>query len=153
MATTSATGTSSSTQPSGGSASAAGAGGVDSLNSQDFLNMMITELQNQDPMQPMSNAELLQQVSQIRAIQSNDQLSTTLQSVLLGQNVATANLMINQTVTGLSDAGKTVTGQVDSVSIAKGVATLHIGGDTMSLGNVTGIGQTGTTTPSASTGS
>ena len=33
--------------------------GFAALTSQDFLKMLITELQNQDPTQPVSNSELL----------------------------------------------------------------------------------------------
>ena len=111
--------------------------------------MMIAELQNQDPTQPMSNSELMDEVEQIRQIESNTELNTTLQSMLVGQNVTTANLMIGQTVTGLDGAGNTITGQVDSVSLANGAATLNIGTNTMSVGNVTAIGQTTSSTSSS----
>ena len=56
----------------------------------------MAELQNQDPMEPMKNSELLQQVSQIRAIQSNDRLTDTLESVSLGQNLATAGNLLDR---------------------------------------------------------
>jgi flagellar hook assembly protein FlgD len=105
----------------------------------DFIKMLVAELQNQDPMSPMDNSQLLQQVSQIKAIQSNDQLTTTLQSVLLGQNVATAGNLIGQTVTGLTDAGDKVTGKVDSVSIEEGIAKLHMGTNTVTISNVAEI--------------
>ena len=74
--------------------SGSGKDAIDSLDTSAFIKMLVAELQNQDPMNPMSNSEMLQQVSQIRSIQSNDNLSTTLQSVLLGQNLATAGYMM-----------------------------------------------------------
>lgn len=119
--------------------SGSGKDAIDSLDTSAFIKMLVAELQNQDPMNPMSNSEMLQQVSQIRSIQSNDNLSTTLQSVLLGQNLATAGYMMGLTVNGLADSGDKVTGLVNSVSIEGGVPKLHIGEDTMSLGNVAEI--------------
>ena len=82
--------------------------------------MLITELENEDPTQPMSNTDLMNQVSQIQAIESNQQLTSTLQSVALGQSIASAGSLIGATVTGTNSQGQTVTGTVNSVSIANG---------------------------------
>ena len=49
-----------------------------SLSPTDFLNMMVTQLQNQDPLNPTSSSDLLAQMSQIGQLQA----STTLQSSL-----------------------------------------------------------------------
>jgi flagellar basal-body rod modification protein FlgD len=106
------------------------------LDLNKFIQMLIAEMQNQDPLDPMNNQEILQQVSQIRAIESNTRLTDTLQSVLLGQNVSTASSMIGKTIQGLTDDGKQVSGQVEQVSIKDGVPTLHVGEDTVSLKNV-----------------
>ena len=45
---------------------------------------MITELQNQDPLNPMDNTQMLEQINQIRQIGATDKLTSTLDSVLLG---------------------------------------------------------------------
>ena len=110
-----------------------------SLNSKDFVKMLVAELQYQDPTNPVSNTEILQEVSQIRSIQSNDSLTTTLQSVLLGQNLATAGTLMYQTITGTDESGNSVTGQVTSVSVANGTAKLNVGNSVVDLSNVTGI--------------
>ena len=137
---------SSASSVNGNSSSSSGAQSATSVNSfnnlsvQDFINMLVAELQNQDPTQPMDNSEILNQVSQIRSIESNDTLDTTLQSVLLGQNVSTGSSLINQTVTGTDPSGNSVTGLVQSVSVANGTVTLNLSNsDTMTLTNVTAI--------------
>ena len=53
-----------------------------------FMELLITELQSQDPLDPMNNQEILNQMSQIREIESNQHLSDTLESVMLGQTVS-----------------------------------------------------------------
>ena len=112
---------------------------MQSLTAQDFMNMLVTELQNQDPTQPVSNSEILTEVGQIDSIQSNTNLNTTLQSVLLEQNMNTGSSLMNQTVTGKDASGNTVSGQVNSITITNGAVTLNIGSDTMSLSNVTSV--------------
>jgi flagellar basal-body rod modification protein FlgD len=111
------------------------------LNLDSFIKLLVAQLQNQDPMQPVSNTEILQQVSQIQSIQSTGKLTSTLQSVLLGQNVSTGSSLLGRTVTGLRDGDhpQTVTGTVDKVTIADGVAKLQVGNDTVSLNNVSAI--------------
>jgi flagellar basal-body rod modification protein FlgD len=111
------------------------------LNLDSFIQLLVAELQNQDPMSPMSNTEILQQISQIRAIESNTRLTTTLESVLLGQNVSTASSLLGRTISGLTDgaSAEKVTGKVDSVTVANGAAKLHVGDKTISLKNVAEI--------------
>ena len=105
----------------------------------DFIKLMVTELRNQDPLNPMDNTEILQQMSQIRAIESNDRLSETLQSVLLGQSVVTATSLLQRTIVALSEDGERISGQVDRVSIEDGQARLHVGEHVIDPNNIAEI--------------
>jgi flagellar basal-body rod modification protein FlgD len=99
---------------------------IEDLDLDVFLNLMLTELQNQDPLNPMENDELLNTISQIREISANDKLSETLESVLLGQNVATATSLIGTEVEGLTDSGRRVTGEVRNVVINDGEPIIEL---------------------------
>ena len=46
------------------------------LKAEDFIKMMVTQLQNQDPMEPAKNDELLAQMSQIGQLQSSTSCRT-----------------------------------------------------------------------------
>ena len=83
----------------------------------DFLKLMITELQNQDPRSPMDNSEIVQQMSQIREISATNKLIETLDSLLTGQNLGTASTLIGKSVSALTDDGQEVMGTVDRVSV------------------------------------
>jgi flagellar basal-body rod modification protein FlgD len=85
----------------------------------DFLQLLIAELQNQDPLSPMENSEILQQISQIREISATNLLSETLESVLSGQNLATASSLIGKTIRATTDDGQEVVGVVDRVSFER----------------------------------
>ena len=115
---------------------------MQSLTVDDFTKMLVTELRNQDPTQPMSNTDLMNQVSQIQSIDANQQLTSTLQSVALGQSIASAGSLIGATVSGLDAQGNQVNGTVASVSISNGSATLNVGSSTLPLSNVTQISPT-----------
>ena len=127
--------------PTSNSASQApgSSGGLRGLDMDHFLTLMITELQNQDPLNPMDNSQILQQISQIREIEATTSMQQTLEAVLLGQNLANASGLINKKVTGLTDSGDKVEGAVTSVSVADNKVQLSIGDQKISLSNVSEI--------------
>jgi flagellar basal-body rod modification protein FlgD len=114
----------------------------DAFNKMDlgqFIKLLVTEMQNQDPMNPMDNSQILQQISQIKAIASNDKMSTTLSSMQLQQNMISGSVLMNQTIAGLTDQGNKVNGVVDKISVDSGAVILHVGKDTVQLKNVSEI--------------
>ena len=112
------------------------------VDTDQFLQLMITELQNQDPLDPTDSSEFLQQVTQIREIGASDKLTDTLDRVLAGQNLAMASGLIGKEVIGLDDELNEVSGVVDRVATATHEATgaqtlrVHIGSDSFPLDRV-----------------
>lgn len=102
------------------SSSSTGSSSTNDLRNVDmdgFLKLLIAQMQNQDPLSPMENTEIMQQIGQIRSISATDKLTDTLDSVLMGQNLSTASSMIGKKVTALTDDAKNITGIVDRVSV------------------------------------
>lgn len=56
--------------------------------SDRFLTMLVTQMQNQDPLNPMDNAQITTQLSQINMVKGIDTLNTTLGSLLGAYNDA-----------------------------------------------------------------
>jgi flagellar basal-body rod modification protein FlgD len=139
MASTSVSSVSSQSGAQSSAAQASNNDAYSSLNLDTFMKLLVTEMQNQDPLEPMNNQEIVQQISQIRSIEASQQLTTTLQAVLLGQNVATASSLLGRMIAGLDDNSQQVIGRVDGVTIADGQAKLYVGNSTVSLSNVTAI--------------
>src|SRR4051794_19206346 len=96
------------------------------LKTEDFIKMMITQLQNQDPMEPAKNQELLAQMSQIGQLQSQTQLSDSLKSMVLQNNLGAAGNLIGKEVQGVDDMGKQVNGLVNSVRVENGSVFLEL---------------------------
>ena len=113
------------------------------LKVEDFINLMVTQLQNQDPTSPASNSELLQQMSQIGQLQSQQDLQGSLKSLVLQNNIGSASSMIGKSVSGADGStGEPVTGRVEGITVAKGAVTLKLeNGATILMSNVTSIEQ------------
>src|SRR5580698_4019988 len=109
------------------------------LNLNDFIQMMITELQNQDPTSPMSSGAMLQEITQMGQISTSEQLDTTLTGMETGQNLSNASAMIGMQVEGTDSAGNSVNGTVSSVTISNGSPTLNVGSSTLTLDEITNI--------------
>ncbi len=106
------------------------------MDLEAFLKLLIAELRNQDPMDPMDNAQLLGQVSQIREIESNLRLNETLEAVQLGEKLSAAAGMLGHTILALDDQGQLVTGVVDRVTVDDNVPKLHLGEYAVDLKNI-----------------
>lgn len=97
-------------------------GGV--LEQEDFLEIMIAELANQDPFEPLDNREFLGQLTQMQNLeattsmtQSLEQLSDSLTAITFGQQVSTGSTLIGQMITGTDVDGNDVIGVVTRVLI------------------------------------
>ena len=117
-----------------------GTTGMNSLNSQDFINMMITQLEHQDPLQPTSSDQLLSQMSQIGQMQSSSQLQTTLSGLAQQNQIGAASALIGKTVQGTDSNQNSLSGIVTSVQVAStGVSLSLDNGHTRPLSGVTNI--------------
>lgn len=117
--------------------------GLNDVDLNDFLKLMLTELQNQDPLNPTDNAALLQQVGELRGISSNDQLVSTLKGFSNTQELTTASSLIGKTIKGLDIGAKEVSGEVTSVSVKidekdrnKRQVQVHVGDQIVDIKNV-----------------
>ena len=110
------------------------------MTGMDFLQLLISELSNQDPFEPMKNQELLNQISSIRQLEMNTQLNDTLQSLALQGNLGSAAGLIGNTITGLNTARYMVSGSVAGVMVRDGEIVLELAdGDMVRLEDVTHV--------------
>jgi flagellar basal-body rod modification protein FlgD len=90
--------------------------GFSRLTSEDFTKIILTELGKQDPLAPNDTNTLIQQLSGIRSIQSNMDLSEGLGRLVGQDEFAAAAGLIGKSVAGLDESSARVTGVVSSVS-------------------------------------
>jgi flagellar basal-body rod modification protein FlgD len=110
------------------------------LKAEDFIKMMITQLQNQDPTSPAKNEELLAQMSQIGQLQASTTLTDGIKGMVLQNQIGAAGNLIGKTVQGLTDQDKPATGIVNSVRVEDNNVVLELdNGNKLQLGRVTSI--------------
>lgn len=85
------------------------------MGTDDFLNLLLTQLTNQDPLEPVGNQELLDQISSIREIELSTTLTQSLQALTGQQRFAGASALIGQYVSGANADGTALDGVVAAV--------------------------------------
>ena len=110
------------------------------LKTDDFIKMMLTQLQNQDPLEPAKNQELLAQMSQIGQLQTSNQLQDTLKGLTLQNQLGSAGNLIGKLVQGLDENNDNIVGLVDSVRVENNQVFLELdSGKTLPMDNVIAI--------------
>jgi len=82
------------------------------LSTDDFMQLFLAQLENQDPTQPMDDSQMLSELSQMTQIQTLQQVQTSLE----GQQLAQASNLIGKNVTGMDVNNTAVNGVVTSVT-------------------------------------
>ena len=135
MSTTSAVSSTSSSTTSTSTTSTSGVLGQDA-----FLKLLICQMQNQDPLNPMDNTEYVSQLAQFTSLEQMQEMNSTMEDMNTTYNNTQATGMIGKTVKYTSSDDSSVkTGIVSGVTFDDGEAKLKIGSDTVSLDEVTQV--------------
>ena len=94
----------------------------------DFMKLLVTQLQNQDPLEPLDNNEMVAQLSQLSSLEQLDNMNGTFQQVLASQQRLQATGLVGKEVDFLPEGqDDVVTGRVDSVRFFDDGIRLTIG--------------------------
>ena len=113
-----------------------------SLTADDFMNLLVTQLQNQDPSSPMDSAAMVQQTTQLGMMQQMTALGSSSNTALNLQMQTAAADLIGKTVSYNDLAGKPLTGVVTGVSFSGATPTVSVNGGTFPLSGILGVQQT-----------
>jgi flagellar basal-body rod modification protein FlgD len=115
-----------------------------SLNLEDFLKVLTTQLTYQDPLKPVDNQEFMAQLAQFTSLEQTQQLNNKIETLINNQAALQSVGLIGRTVDIASSSG-TVTGTVRSLSFAGDtpvVSILTAGGatiDSVSLSQIVSV--------------
>jgi flagellar basal-body rod modification protein FlgD len=98
------------------------------LTTQDFLQMLATQLQNQDPLQPMDDSAYLAQMAQFTSLQQVSTLSDQVTSMRSDQQKFAAANYLGRNVTMNTGNNTTVTGEVTAVDTSGDTPNLQVNG-------------------------
>jgi flagellar basal-body rod modification protein FlgD len=99
------------------------------LGKNDFLKLMVAQLQAQNPLEPSNGTEYISELAQFSQLEQTTNIAQTSSQSAASQQVAQAVSLIGHTVSYVdSSTGATVQGPVQSVEISSTGASLTVGG-------------------------
>jgi len=127
----------------GGTATAAtSAPPANQLGRDAFLQLLVIELQNQDPLEPVKNSEMVAQLAQFSSLEQMESLNNSFE-LLAGNmdqlNFISAQGLLGKYVEGVTPAGAVVTGTVESVYLDGSIVVLNVDGEILSMSGVMSI--------------
>ncbi len=111
-----------------------------SLNQDDFLKLLTIQLQNQDPLKPMSDAEFMGQMAQFSSLEQTKELNATVGALSKNLGFSSAQIYLGKTVT-VNDGGTPVSGVVSGVKISSGVTSVTIAGKDYTSDKISEVNQ------------
>lgn len=136
------------------------------MGKDQFLKILITQLKNQDPMNPMEDKEFIAQMAQFTTVEQLMNINTQVSS--LSQSLSIASSMIGKEITWIQSGAKdSITGEeaegtvkkglVESIVMKDGKQYAVVGAVEVLLSNITSIaaynGQAGTNAANVSSNS
>jgi len=104
----------------------------DELDADAFLKLLITELQYQDPLNPMNDREFMTQLAQLSSLEATQNLQLSSQALGLMQSA----VFLGKTVEVVGNEGEIMTGVVDEVQFENSAPVLLVSGQRVGLENV-----------------
>ena len=114
------------------------------MDSEVFMSLLVTQLQNQDPSSPMDTNEMIGQTTQLAMMEKLTEMAKASEEGFSLQMRTSAAALVGQTVTYTRADGTEVTGVASSVSFAAAVPKVTVNGEAVELDIISGV-----TTPAA----
>lgn len=109
------------------------------LGRDAFLELLVLQLQNQDPLDPIGNEQMLAQLAQFSSLEQMTALNESFET-LAGNidqlNFISATALLGRTVSGIDMSGQPLRGVVEGVQLDGSVVLLSIDGRPMSMAGV-----------------
>ena len=129
---------------SSGTTTAAGAptaaqNASDGLTTADFLQLLTSEMQNQDPLNPVSNDQFLAELAQFTNLQETTGMASTLTTMSNTMQQTGSMAYLGQNVTLTDSNGNVVTGTVSQVGTTDGSPYVEVNGKQYASSTITSV--------------
>nr|WP_051972923.1 flagellar hook capping FlgD N-terminal domain-containing protein [Cryobacterium sp. MLB-32] len=109
------------------------------MDSEVFMSLLVTQLRNQDPSSPMDTNQMIAQTTQLAMMEKLNALATTNEENFSLQMRMAAAALVGQEVTFTDAGGVESTGQATAVSYAGSVPQVTVNGQTIALDAISGV--------------
>jgi flagellar basal-body rod modification protein FlgD len=115
-----------------GSTTDTSANPASTLSQANFLQLLVAQLQNQDPMDPQSDTDMAAQMAQFSSLQESTNMSGSL-------SMMQANSLVGSTVNLQIDSNTTASGVVQGVVMTNGSPEILVNGTTYPMSQITSV--------------
>jgi flagellar basal-body rod modification protein FlgD len=98
------------------------------LGKDDFLKLLVGQLQHQDPLSPSDDQQWIGQMAAFSQLEQVSNTAATTQKIVDTLNMNGTLSLIGRTVTYLDETGASHSGVVETVDVAGGKASLTVDG-------------------------
>ncbi len=109
---------------------------VQTLNQNDFLKLLVTQLASQDPLNPQQDTQFIAQMAQFTALEQAKEMATNIASLRTEQEFLQANALLGRTVALQTGQDTLTTGTVSAVEVDAGTPKLVVNGQPYDLSQV-----------------
>ena len=109
------------------------------LGKDDFLKLLVTQLQHQDPLNPTDNSQFMAQMAQFSTLEQITNVGEELKRLSFSGQVSQGVSLIGRAVTYEQKDGSIAQGTVQDVEIADGKILLTIGSDKVEPGSIRSV--------------
>ncbi len=110
--------------------------GPKTLGVDDFMKLLATQFQQQDPLKPMDDTAFIAQTAQFTGLQQTSTLVQQMTQLSAQQNLANANSFLGRQVTVDAGHGQTEVGQVTAVDASGDTPHVIINGKSYDVASV-----------------
>jgi len=123
------------------------------LGKDDFLKLLVTQLQNQDPTNPTDSSQFMSQLAQFSSLEQETNISQSVDGLASTDSVTQGLDLLGRQITYNGSDGKPASGTVDSVAITSNGVTLDVGGVSVQPSDITNVGLAGSGTSTGASSS
>jgi flagellar basal-body rod modification protein FlgD len=105
----------------------------------EYLQLLMTQMKYQDPMDPMNQQDFMQQLTQMSTLEGIENLNARFADLLQLQQLTEGANLVGQTVLYQSADGEVHTGRVDGVYVEDQQLQVVVGGESVSIDQVKGL--------------
>ena len=110
------------------------------MGQQQFMQLLIAQLKNQDPMKPMEDKEFITQLAQFSSLEAMEKMTDQMEALTSSQMLVQAATLLGKQVTAKLENGEVVTGTISQVKILDGQPTAVVNGKEIDTSLITQIG-------------
>ena len=106
----------------------------------EFLQLLVTQLQHQDPLEPVGQTEFLQQLAQFSTLEGIEKLNASFAELLRAQELSEGMSLVGRHVRfALEEGGPDQEGRVEEAAVQNGQVVLRIGEQEIALENIRSV--------------